>query len=118
MGQGGAGGSWRHTEASHTLSSSSPVRSSSVYTGQLELGPNLLERQGLHYCSLWRAHVNLKPDRGTGGSPSMLLAVLCSVGLLIYTTFPLPLCVPVRTEGRLGSSSVSGPRPLCAEVLG
>lgn len=41
---------------------SSTIGRGSVYTGQMELCPNLPERQCLHCCSLWSAHVDLKPD--------------------------------------------------------
>ena len=57
-------GARRRTEAPHTLGGSSTVRSGSVYTGQIELGPNLPDRQHLRHCSLRRAHVGLKPDKG------------------------------------------------------
>lgn len=94
----------RHVTFPRHLTRSSTIRSGSVYTGQIELGPNLLERQRLYYCSLRRAHVDLKPEwRAPPG-----------LGLRILQAALQPSTVPVRSpfHGRQSwVASEPGPQP-------
>lgn len=93
----------QHVTFPRRLTRSSTIRSGSVYTGQIELGPNLLERQRLHYCSLWRARVDLEPERRVPPGP----------GLCILQVALQPFTLPVWSafHGRSWVASEPGPQP-------
>lgn len=90
MGLGGPGDTQRH----HTPLAAAAVKAAALSTLAKWEWVQIYWRGSIY--SLWRAHVDLKPDKRSGESPRicMLWVVLPSVGHLIYPTLLNSLCGP------------------------